>query len=283
MEADGIISGSGLFKWDTGLIRDGCFIAAFLMAGGEGELNPWPAEGGMAYVEQEEGVEICLRALHEMRWCFSKTEERDHTVRMVWDVNTARDRRSTATAPAPRDYHHSPEVDGPYSHPQGTYEHTMPLASLPPSISSNPRPTRSSGGGTGPQTWTYTPPGSAHSMSNSSSTGQGSPGYSAYSGQGPALSASGGGEGDYYVTSEMDTFTYSVPVSDGGGGVSSDPSSATAYGLRHDHERHSSSSSTSMHAGLGGAPGHGGYLDPSVVFAGSAATPVAADCHGYYQ
>jgi hypothetical protein len=42
-------------------------------------------------VDQKEGVEVCLRALQEMKWGFSKSEERDRNVRMIWDVESARE------------------------------------------------------------------------------------------------------------------------------------------------------------------------------------------------
>lgn len=51
-------------------MRDGCFFAGFLLAG----------EGG-----SDEDVQTCLQALREMRWAFSKGEEREKTVRMIWE------------------------------------------------------------------------------------------------------------------------------------------------------------------------------------------------------
>ncbi|KAI0306791.1 hypothetical protein B0F90DRAFT_1693299 [Multifurca ochricompacta] len=62
--------GSSFFEYDASLVRDGCFFAGFLLAG----------EGG-----SDEDVQICLQALRQMRWAFSKSEEREKTVRMVWE------------------------------------------------------------------------------------------------------------------------------------------------------------------------------------------------------
>ncbi|KAH9039040.1 hypothetical protein EDB84DRAFT_1478375 [Lactarius hengduanensis] len=62
--------GTPLFEYDASLVRDGCFFAGFLLAG----------EGG-----SDEDVQICLQALRQMRWAFSKSEEREKTVRMVWE------------------------------------------------------------------------------------------------------------------------------------------------------------------------------------------------------
>ncbi|KAJ2968291.1 hypothetical protein NUW54_g13260 [Trametes sanguinea] len=62
--------GTPFFQYDAALVRDGCFFAGFLLAGENGT---------------REDVEICLRALSEMRWAFSKNDERERTVRLVWD------------------------------------------------------------------------------------------------------------------------------------------------------------------------------------------------------
>jgi len=34
----------------------------------------------------EEDVQVCLEALHQMRWAFSKKEEREKTIQMVWEA-----------------------------------------------------------------------------------------------------------------------------------------------------------------------------------------------------
>jgi hypothetical protein len=112
----GSSAGTELFKWDAGLVGDGCFFAGFLAAGGEkdwlggccatGEVDGFGAcEGGGGGLgmgvglclgadmgmgmgmDAEEGVEVCLRALGEMRWAFAKGEEREQTIRMVWEAN----------------------------------------------------------------------------------------------------------------------------------------------------------------------------------------------------
>ncbi|THG93549.1 hypothetical protein EW145_g8349, partial [Phellinidium pouzarii] len=62
--------GTSFFEYDASLVRDGCFYAGLLLAGESGS---------------EEEVKTCLQALREMRWAFSKGEEREHTLRMVWE------------------------------------------------------------------------------------------------------------------------------------------------------------------------------------------------------
>ncbi|KAL0947398.1 hypothetical protein HGRIS_013511 [Hohenbuehelia grisea] len=91
-------AGSALFRWDTGLVRDGVFFAAYLAAGGEadvigseatlvtGDASVTMANGlddGVA--DADEGVDYCVQALASMRWAFSKSEDREETVRMIWE------------------------------------------------------------------------------------------------------------------------------------------------------------------------------------------------------
>ncbi|KAI8998747.1 hypothetical protein BD414DRAFT_408105 [Trametes punicea] len=80
--------GSPFFQYDAALVRDGCFFAGFLLAGESGT---------------REEVEICLRALSEMRWAFSKNDERERTVRLVWDARATNGRgqssRSFSSSP----------------------------------------------------------------------------------------------------------------------------------------------------------------------------------------
>lgn len=66
--------GTDFFRFDASLVRDGCFFAGVLLAGSTGS-------------EQE--VNTCLQALRDMRWAFSKSEEREHTLKMVWEQRVA--------------------------------------------------------------------------------------------------------------------------------------------------------------------------------------------------
>jgi hypothetical protein len=77
--------GTPFFEYDASLVRDGCFFAGFLLAG----------EGG-----SDEDVQTCLQALRQMRWAFSKGEEREKTVRMVWESRKGSNTRPcTSTSP----------------------------------------------------------------------------------------------------------------------------------------------------------------------------------------
>ena len=81
--------GTPFFPFDAALVRDGCFFAGFLLAGESGSRDD---------------VEVCLAALAEMRWAFSKTDERQRTVRLVWDARAAQSRgqpsRGFSSSPA---------------------------------------------------------------------------------------------------------------------------------------------------------------------------------------
>lgn len=68
--------GSSFFEYDASLVRDGCFLAGVLLAGDSGT---------------EEELNTCLQALRDMRWAFSKSDEREHTLKMVWEQRLTAD------------------------------------------------------------------------------------------------------------------------------------------------------------------------------------------------
>ncbi|KAH9981533.1 hypothetical protein BGW80DRAFT_1270701, partial [Lactifluus volemus] len=69
--------GTPFFEYDASLVRDGCFFAGL-----------------------DEDVQTCLQALRQMRWAFSKGEEREKTVRMVWESRKGSNTRPcTSTSP----------------------------------------------------------------------------------------------------------------------------------------------------------------------------------------
>ncbi|KAH6876473.1 hypothetical protein BKA70DRAFT_1128437 [Coprinopsis sp. MPI-PUGE-AT-0042] len=91
---------SGIFSWDSGLVRDGCFYAGYLAASteevvlepthdvqtseqDERELSPSP-------LTADEGVMVCLAVLSSKRWLFSKSDEREETIRMIWEARKAK-------------------------------------------------------------------------------------------------------------------------------------------------------------------------------------------------
>ncbi|KAF5372942.1 hypothetical protein D9758_001674 [Tetrapyrgos nigripes] len=118
-----MVDKGGLFKWDAGLVRDGCFFAAFLSASvaseqlidyatraapvlplGVGQIplkreaserGSMLGNGGVDIVrpgllpilDAEEGTRLCLAAIGEMRWALAKSEEREDAIRAVYEEN----------------------------------------------------------------------------------------------------------------------------------------------------------------------------------------------------
>ncbi|KAF8754109.1 GAL4-like Zn(II)2Cys6 (or C6 zinc) binuclear cluster DNA-binding domain [Rhizoctonia solani] len=70
--------GSSFFQYDASLVRDGCFYAGLCLARDSGT---------------EEDIRTCVQALEEMRWAFSKSEERIATLKWAW--RTARSTRKS--------------------------------------------------------------------------------------------------------------------------------------------------------------------------------------------
>ncbi|KAI5122045.1 hypothetical protein M0805_006030 [Coniferiporia weirii] len=66
--------GTPFFEYDASLVRDGCFYAGLLLAGESGT---------------EEEVNACIQALRDMRWAFSKSEERERSLKVVWERRMA--------------------------------------------------------------------------------------------------------------------------------------------------------------------------------------------------
>ena len=240
------VAGTPLFKWDSGLVGDGCFFAGYLAAGGETD-HPLSAEDIDAYVErafkqeevdtglgQIEGVELSLLALREMRWCFAKAEEREQTIRMVCSARRLDNQSTVAHDPTPHeptphlDVYESQSIPQPYVHlfPLPYERPVVPPLNLNLSdvlatthgITAAPH----TGGTDASSSWpTYTPPGTGTSGTGTSfSRSSDSPVYSSlsdphlpfYTTKGANIS----GEMLYPTHSgivEMDPFSFSVPVS----------------------------------------------------------------------
>jgi hypothetical protein len=84
---------SALFLSDTGLIRDGCAFAGFMLAHGdlEGDGN---GESLHSVMNLDEGMEVCIRSLDGMRWAFSESAKTKQTLINAWDARKLRDRES---------------------------------------------------------------------------------------------------------------------------------------------------------------------------------------------
>jgi hypothetical protein len=298
--------GTGLFGWDAGLVRDGCFFAGYLVAGGErealgGEYDSIEREERS--FDPEEGMDICMKALTGMRWAFSKTEERERTLRMVWESNERRPGSRSMALPYAHAQTHEGTLDDeayelhsrmypdpPSSAPYNRIGHTLPLMAptstadrplLPPLAMLNGANVETTHRVPQPSTWaTYTPPGTA-------STTPGSP-VSYHALTTPSVAALGGykSEVDFYAHHDLDPFNYSPPVVSATA-TDSDPTNASGaiYSLRHDqhhqhHQHHPHHRSAGMHT-------PNSYLDPTVVFSAEDSSEdgcaqFSSDCHGYH-
>ena len=215
----------GLFHWDAGLIRDGCFFAGYLAANIESDVfddDDLKQEDVERCITVEDGVSICLTALTSMRWSFSKSEEREETIRMIWENRKMRKQGQSQ---------HSPHYDGEYtkaltaSHSQIPHNALNSHTSLPASgerlpplnlrtyqrrVESAPS-TACSTDGRGMNGWpSYTPPSTATSVATSAGTGisgRGSPVFANMpSFKGPSDDVF------YHGTSDLDHFNYHAPL-----------------------------------------------------------------------
>ncbi|KAF7441014.1 hypothetical protein PC9H_001363 [Pleurotus ostreatus] len=198
--------GASLFKWDTGLVKDGVFFAGILAAGGESDLqnsrddHTFKQEDieSLTFSAKAESAQLCLRALSEMRWAYAKSEDRVDTIEHIWE-NSHRNMQLAPTA----EYTSSQDMT-PFRHqdqqrlcplPVYTYNKAviqsgphlgLPLSTLnersgrpPLSVALSPRTyaesapnTACSTDGSAPIGWaSYTPPGTGTSATTSTSTG----------------------------------------------------------------------------------------------------------------
>ncbi|KAJ7470289.1 hypothetical protein FB451DRAFT_331660 [Mycena latifolia] len=249
-------NGAILFSWDAGLVRDGCFFAGFLCASIDNDASEFTVENRefkhadmesvRSGLDTEEGIRLCLAVLKEMSWAFSKSEEREETVRRIWEDKKKRklehqqhahhalppyelDYHSQSQTPYPEPSSYSPfpskwvhDVDAhsqlplmlgerPILPPLNLMHHNSPPQHL---IDSAPS-TGYSVDGAGASGWpTYTPPGTATS-GTSASTGvssSGSPVFATIAG-----SDIGGFKSDnesspfFHVTRDLDHLSFNPP------------------------------------------------------------------------
>ncbi|PCH38255.1 hypothetical protein WOLCODRAFT_130794 [Wolfiporia cocos MD-104 SS10] len=140
--------GTHFFHYDAALIRDGCFFAGFLLASDAGP---------------SEDVDVCLQALREMRWAFAKSEDREQTVRMIWESRSAQARRGFTGSPTDELLRPStgdqPYARRPLVRPISVPPLSLSLCTVPSPLGSASAPSTACGPGGG---WpTTTPPSSS--------------------------------------------------------------------------------------------------------------------------
>ncbi|KAG5653270.1 hypothetical protein H0H81_001430 [Sphagnurus paluster] len=285
----------GLFKWDSGLVRDGCFFAAYLAASVEDDSIDLSTDErdddlvrGRHRLSTEEGVALCLTAIAEMKWAFSRSEEREETVRMVWEnrkVGRNAGRYSLSGPLAGR-------VQGLGGYPEHSYNKHLampPYSShgysslqdrplLPPLRSprrAESAPTTAySTTGHGAHGWpSYTPPGTGTSVATSA-TGvsinpRGSPLFNSMTG---SLSyKTDPHEPFYHVPVDVDHFSFHAPPGPGLG------NSPTVAGAPY-HHRDPPSSAHSLHSTTSSS-----YLDPAVFASTGSSIVQPTDAQGCPQ
>lgn len=219
---------STIFRWDTGLIRDGCFFAAYLAASVDSDTleaaadDPDLKESGVNTPPRhsaEESVAICVAAFARMRWVCSKNEERQQTIKMVWDSRKGRRHHQSHRSEPDLHYRHPPLYDPQSIDPTNTQSNDLQSdrPSLPPlSMFANQRRVESAPStsfttdGAGANGWPcYTPPGTA--TSGTTSTGLSARGSPVF----PNLASYKNDVDDPYyhnAGNDIDQFSFNVPL-----------------------------------------------------------------------
>lgn len=303
-----------MFAWDAGLVRDGCFFAGYLAASVEGDTIDFPTDNrdeeharGRSSMNVEDGVTLCLTALAEMKWSFSKSEEREETVRMVWENKkfgrnggrysaNANAHATRLVHPGSQDsYSHfdlPPVVFGkamsqafaPISGPERPLLPPLHLLCSPRRVESAPNTAYTTTGHGSASGWpSYTPPRTATSVTTSAGTGVSGRETPEFTGLTGPVSFKSDPHEFSYVHQDLDQFSFNVPTT--GQGIN-DPTHAPGA---HYHHRDPPSSSHSLHSASTST-----YLDSGVFAAqGSSMVHAASDvpscpqfgdsCHGFYH
>jgi hypothetical protein len=101
--------GTPFFQFDAFMVRDGVFFAGFLLANER--------------IGEPDDVNFCLSALREMRWAYSKSEDREKTIRMIWANSRSHRNNRAPNQPA------TPQFSGAYSGPILTQQYSRPAIS----------------------------------------------------------------------------------------------------------------------------------------------------------
>ncbi|KAH8829527.1 hypothetical protein DL96DRAFT_1791982 [Flagelloscypha sp. PMI_526] len=274
---DSSLSGSGLFKWDTSLVRDGCFFVGILAANYDETLHSkFLTEGSSVkeedlelsaapVVNSDEAISISLSALREMRWIMSSSDDRQATILSMYETHHQRRFQPRFDVPVPR------SIDLNYRQPSTSmFSLSQPHFStpkvvvhpasadrplLPPLVLSNDRrihsaPSTALSTGSDSSGWpSYTPPGTGGSGVSSHQ----SPFHSPHAGY---KSDNIIDDSNYYqLHSEMSQFTFNPPM----------PSPIIVSennSLGSEYQQRSSSGAGSLHV----APSPGGYITAGIHF-----------------
>ncbi|KIJ60672.1 hypothetical protein HYDPIDRAFT_98320 [Hydnomerulius pinastri MD-312] len=311
------VTSSGFFAHDAGLVRDGCFFAGLLLAQSDldGNLES-DLEGGDGVrwdSDVEEGVEVCLRALGEIRWVYANAHEREKTLRAIWEARIDRDnghhqdrsRTYREGQISQVSYHpdHNPQNRSPYMDekapaPRNMVQHSVPSNPHPRSLSlisaggqARPHlppisvsfPRVDSGPDTavtddGSGSWpTYTPPTTSGSMTSTVATQRSvSPVSPPNHPSMKHIQHTLKSEDAFYGgVPDMDPFSFSVESAASAQNLAGPGLGSQWTSYSHQHQS-----------------GANGYLDPSVIFTSDAALGrvsddgcphFGSDCQAYYH
>jgi hypothetical protein len=234
--------GSGIFRWDAGLVRDGCFYAGYHAACSESDtLHCEEKQDGTALTTTEEAVLVCLDALAAMRWGYSRSEEREESIRLIWENRkTKLQHQGSSGGISLYDLDHqasiffSPPNPVNFSAPnQLLTSHILPHLTSQPHRGVHSAPNPASMEGRGLNGWvSYTPPGTATSIATSAGTGLSRGEDSPIFANMPPFKTSA--DDIYYQTSggEMEQFSYNPPLTAGSLDETPIPSTIGHYPLR---------------------------------------------------
>ncbi|TFK42735.1 hypothetical protein BDQ12DRAFT_623993 [Crucibulum laeve] len=227
------LGSSGLFKWDAGLVRDGCFFAGYLAASMDGDAiytsvdDRYSKSEDQIHFATEEAITICVSALTEMNWAYSKTEEREEAIKMIWrgpSLDQSSQSNFSTHLPEPHAAH--------YRQTQVNLQH-RPLQNIPASFSENgDRPllpplalytsarrsesaptTACTTDGSGANGWpSYTPPGTA--STTSTGTGFSARGSPVFNDIAPGFKGHLDDSSFYHGAADLDPFSFHAPMTD---------------------------------------------------------------------
>lgn len=90
---------SALFRYDTGLVKDGCAFAGFMLAQSDLETDN-NGEFLLPGTSVGEGIEVCANALDAMGWSFSRSDHTRQKLMAAWEARKMRDAERHALSPA---------------------------------------------------------------------------------------------------------------------------------------------------------------------------------------
>jgi len=168
---------------------------------------------------------ICIDALAAMRWGYSRSEEREESIRLIWENRKIKHQNqgSSGSIP-PYDINHPSFISFTAPNPVNLLNSApnhlstsliLPrLTSLPHRAVNSAPNTACSTDGRGMNGWpSYTPPGTGTSIATSAGTGLSSGGDSPIFANMPSFKTSA--DDLYYSNGDMDQFSYNPPLTAG--------------------------------------------------------------------